>query len=490
MSGSTQLESASRPRAAIIGGGIAGLAAAHRLHSLRPDVELRLLERNSRLGGPLDTVRRDGWLVERGADSFTTKLPEAIALCRELGIAEQIVGTNSEHRRALVVRDGRLLPTPEGFVLMRANTIGGVLKSRALSWPGKLRLLAEPLVCVPATVRQPGYDESVARFATRRLGREAFERLVQPLLAGIYVADAERLSLAATMPEFLAAEREHGSLTRAAWRRLVRRTTQSMAPATDELAHGARYGLFVSLQGGLGELIDAIAAALPGGTVQRETSVERLARNEDGSWRLTLASAGRQCEETFDAVILATQAPLAAKLLESTDVELAGLVGRIRCASSAVVGLGFRREHVAHALDGFGFVVPAIERMALVAGSFASVKYPGRVPEECVHLRAFVGGALAPELVDRDDAELVATVRRELDRLLGLRGEPLWSDVARWRDAMPQYDVGHVQLVEAIEARTTALAGLALAGNAYRGVGIPQCIASGRAAAERIAALR
>lgn len=470
----------------MVGGGISGLAAAHRLHALFPTAELRVYERRKRVGGPLDTLHQDGWLIERGADSFTTKLPGAVELCRELGIAEEIIGTNEQHRRALVARGPRLQPTPAGFVLMRANSVAGVLRSPVLSLRGKLRLLAEPFVRRAAGIEQPQYDESVASFATRRLGREAFERLVQPLLAGIYVADAERLSLAGTMPEFLQAEREHGSLTRSLWR--GSQAAPSQQQQAENMSRGARYGVFVSLRGGVGQLVQSLMDALPVGTVETGAEVQQVARTDEGRWTLTVAGAAGTRAEHFDALVMATPAPRAAALLADVDTELAGRLARIRCASSAVIGLVCRREQIEHPLDGFGFVVPAIEGRDLVAGSFASVKYPGRVPDDIVHLRAFVGGALRPELTDLPDAELVQLARREFGELLGLRGEPVWSDVARWHESMPQYDVGHVPLVDGLMARAAQLPRFALAGNSYRGVGIPQCIAGGRNAAESVAA--
>ena len=232
-------------------------------------------------------------------------------------------------------------------------------------------------------------------------------------------------------------------------------------------------------------LVGALVDALPANCVHRGVEVARVDR-DSGGWRLRLIENGQPRDEAFDAIILAAQAPLAGRLLAGVDAELAGQLAKIRYASSAVIGLVCRREDVGHDLDGFGFVVPAVENRDLVAGSFASVKYPGRLPDGLVHLRAFAGGALRPELVDRGDDELVALARRELGELIGLRGEPLWSDVARWRESMPQYDVGHVTLVDDILARVATHPGLAVAGNAYRGVGIPQCIASGRGAAEAV----
>lgn len=472
-------------RLAIIGGGVSGLTAAHRLGHLLPHAELRLYEASGRLGGPLHTLHAGAAVLEQGADSFLTKTPWAIDLCRKLGLAGELVPTSEVHRRALVVRDGRLVPVPDGFVLMRPHNLAAVLKSPVLSRAGKLRLLAEPLVRAPAGISDADYDESVASFATRRLGREAFERLVQPLMAGIFVADATQLSLAATYPEFLAAEREHGSL----WAGLRHSRKQAAAPGNSAAAEpspgaGARYGAFVTLHGGMSRFIEALADQLPPGAVRLQTSVTCVAKTSDQRWAV---SAAGDIPETFDGVLIATPAPHASRLVESFDAALAQLLGRIECATSAVVTLVYPRAAVARPLDGFGAVVPTIENRPIVALSFPSVKFPHCSLAEHVPIRTFMGGVLRPELADRADDELAAVVRQQLAELVGASGEPLEMHVARWREAMPQYRVGHLKLVSQIEQQAVTHRGLELAGSAYRGVGIPQCIRSGHEAAERLA---
>ena len=481
------------PRIAVIGGGISGLAAAHRLRKLLPRAELRLFELGNRLGGPLHTLRSGDSLLEQGADSFLIKTPWALDLCRDLGLADQLIPTNEQHRRALVVRNGELLPVPEGFVLMRPQNLAAVLRSPVLSVAGKLRLMAEPLVRAPAAVQDPDYDESVASFATRRLGRETYERLVQPLVAGIFVADATRLSLAATFPEFLAAEREFGSL----WRSVRARRSEDASSGRDgampplgralgaERQAAARYGQFVTLRGGLSTLVAALAKSLGDDVVQLHTRVDGVSRS--GPRRFHIASAKHSESALFDGVILAASTSRSSNMLGELDPELAERLSRIEYASSAVVTLVYRRDQIAHSLDGFGVVVPTVEHSPMIAASFLNVKFPHSVAADRAVIRVFCGGVLRPELVHRDDAWLIEMATLELAELINARGKPLETHVARWVNSMPQYEVGHLQLVKEIEHRAATHHGLQLCGSGYRGVGIPQCVQSGQTAAERLA---
>jgi oxygen-dependent protoporphyrinogen oxidase len=463
------------------------LAAAHRLQRLLPHAQVQLFEASDRLGGPLYTLHSGDALLEQGADSFLIKTPWALDLCRELGLADQLTPTNEHHRRAFVVRDGRPLPVPDGFVLMRPQNLGAMLKSSVLSLRGKLRLLLEPLMRAPADSKNPNYDESLASFATRRLGRETYERLVQPLVAGIFVADATRLSLAATFPEFLGAERDHGSL----WRSVRSGKDEAVEPgeiyeAPSAKSHAAaRYGQFVTLRYGVSALVEALTASLPNGSIRKATPIKSLTVDGSSRW-IVKPETGPL--ETFDAAILATHAPVAGRMLSNLDPELSLQLASIEYASSAVVTLVYPGAQIAHPLDGFGVVVPAIENRPIVAISFLSTKFPSHAPAFRAVLRVFVGGALRPEMVEKTDEELIAIAQREMVQLLGARGEAIETHVARWRESMPQYHVGHLELVAEIESRVAEHPGLELAGNAYRGVGIPQCIRSGREAAERLAA--
>jgi oxygen-dependent protoporphyrinogen oxidase len=473
-------------RVAIIGGGITGLAAALWLVENTPAVEWELFESAGRLGGVLETERfeADGgeWLVERSADNFLTRDPWATDLCRRVGIEADLLPTDPARRRALVVARGVVRPVPPGFVLMSPWPLWPTLASPVLGIGGKLRLACEAFV----PRRRAETDESVASFARRRLGREAFERLVQPLVGGIYTADPERLSMRATLPQFVEQEREHGSLLRAAWRGA--RDSRSKREPTES---GARYGLFVAPRGGMQQMIDALADRLLRDRVRLSTpiaAVERLAVSSVGSeprWRV-VDDAGTE-RGRFDAVIVATPAHRAAELLRPLDPALAGELAAIDYAGASVVCLGLRAQQVTKPIDGFGFVVPAVERRGILAASFSSLKFPGRAPDGCLLARVFVGGALDPRRAELDDESLVRLATEELRSLVGLAGDPLWGRVVRWPRSMPQYHVGHVERVERIESLVSAIDGLELAGGAYRGVGVPQCIRSGEAAAARVA---
>lgn len=459
-------------RVAVVGGGISGLAAAHRLVELcraaQRRIDLHLFEASPRLGGVIATERSGGFVIEAGPDSFLSEKPAALRLCERLGLGERLIGTREELRRTYVVRGGRLHALPEGFLLLAPTRFWPLLTTPLFSWPGKLRMALDLLL---PRRRSPG-DESLTSFVTRRLGREALERVAQPLIGGIYTADPDRLSLAATMPRFLEMERTQRSLILAMWRQRRR----SELVASD--GSGARWSLFLSLDRGLQGLVDGLAQQLPEGVVHLAQPVRALQRTDTG-WCI---DGALHC----DAVVLALPAHAAAELARSTDAALADELGAIPYASSAIVNLAYRREDIPFPLDGFGFVVPHIERRVLLAATFSSLKYRGRAPAEFVLVRAFVGGALRPELVELGDSELLARVQHELGSLLGVRAQPTLTRIARWPQSMPQYHVGHLDRVARISARIAALPGLHLAGNAYRGVGIPDCIISGEAAAESV----
>jgi oxygen-dependent protoporphyrinogen oxidase len=329
-------------------------------------------------------------------------------------------------------------------------------------------------------------DESVASFARRRLGREAFDRLVQPLVGGIYTADPENLSLAATLPRFLEMEWQYRSLIRAAWQE--RKTHSRMKSELPGDASGVRYGMFVAPRRGMSSLVTAIIERLANATIRLRTPIEHLQRIADGRWRIASTQGPSDAGE-YDAVIIATPAHVAARLIEPFDADVASQLRAIQYASAAIACLGYRRGQISHPLDGFGLVVPAIERRQILAASFASLKFAGRAADDRVLIRVFIGGAMQPELLDRDDAELRTIACRELAQLLGVEGEPELAIIARWNNAMPQYHLGHLDRVRHIESLAAKWSGLHLAGSAYHGVGIPHCIRSGQLAAERAAHL-
>jgi oxygen-dependent protoporphyrinogen oxidase len=463
-------------QAVVVGGGLAGLAAAEQLLA-DGFGQVVVVEPADRCGGVLGTARRDGWLVERSADCFLAARPEGMELVDRLGLERDLVGVDPRVRRALVWHDGRAVPVPRGFRLLAPGRIDSILSSSLFSPAGRLRLLAERTV----PVRRDGEEESLEQFAVRRLGREAFERLVQPLAAGIWTADPARLGMAAACREFAEMEQTHGSLWAGERARLKN--------AAEEAGTGARYGQFVTFANGMQTLPDRLAEAVFGrGAIWLKGRAERLARH-DGRWRLTFTDREDRVEAVdADAIVLATPAPAAAVLLAGVDPRLAADLAGIAYAGSVIVSLGFRREAVTHPLDAAGLVVPRIAGRRVLAVSFSSSKFPDRAPPGCVLLRVFVGGALDPEAVGLDDAAVASLAHREVGDLLGISEDPLLVQIDRWDAAMPQYHIGHAERVGRIETAVSQHSGLALAGAAYRGVGIPQVIGSGRHAAEAVLA--
>ena len=455
----------------VIGGGITGLAAAHRATEVARErgltLDLTVLEARERLGGTIDTERADGFTIEAGPDSFLSEKPWALALCKRLGVEDQLVRTDDRYRKIFVWRAGRLHPLPDGFQLLAPTRIAPFLGTSLFSWPGKLRM-AMDLILPRGTA---GEDESLGAFVRRRLGAEALERVAQPLVAGIYTADPDELSLAATMPRFLELERRERSLILGLWRA----TRKAPQPGTS----GARWSLFVTFKQGMGQMIGALAARLPDSALQLKTRVAGIAR-AGGAWRVGVGDGGFDA----DAVIVATESHTASRLLRYVDPQVAMLLGDIPYSSAATVSLGYRREDVPHPLDAFGFVVPRTEGRALLAATFSSVKYPGRAPDGHVLMRCFFGGALDPAMLERGDRALIAQARDELRASLGITAPPVLTRLARHPASMPQYRVGHLARVETIERRIASSPGLFLAGGAYRGVGIADCVRSGEAAAE------
>jgi oxygen-dependent protoporphyrinogen oxidase len=444
-------------RTVVVGGGLAGLTAAHRLLERAPDDDVTVLEGAERPGGILGTVERDGFVVETGPDSILSEKTAAIELAERLGIADRLVRTHDAHRGAYVVWKGRLVRVPEGFSLMAPTRWGAWARTPIVSFWGKLRAALETVV-----PRARGGEESLARFVERRFGREVLDRLAQPLVGGIYGGDPERLSLEATMPRFVEMERAHGSVIRGMRARRRR--------ATEQAASGARYGLFVAFDRGMQVLVDALAERL-GERLRTATPVEGLERR-DGGW--TVRAGGERFEA--DRVVLALPAWRAAALVAPHHARLADALDAIPYGSAATVTFAWPREAVPHPMDAFGFVVPSVERRSILAATFSSVKWPGRAPAGEVLLRVFIGGAHAPDAADLDDETLVALARRELRALMGIEAAPRFSLVARYRRCMPQYQLGHRARADAIEAMQRELPGLRLAGNAYRGVGIPDTI--------------
>jgi oxygen-dependent protoporphyrinogen oxidase len=441
----------------IVGGGIAGLSAAFELQSR--GVTVRVLEASARVGGVIATDRFDDWVIDGGPDSLLVQKPAAVALCRELGIADRLVSTLTP-RTAYVLRDGRLHAIAEGSFLGFPITFSALARSRLFSLGAKVRMAAELLV----PRRTVDDDESIGAFVSRRFGQEAVDYLADPLLAGIHAGDVDRLSIRSLFPRLVDAERRSGSVIRALRALHVRPSPQ---------------GAFVSLPGGTGELVDTLLSALTPGTVVTGARATTLHRTAGYSIDSTVGRIQSR------SLVLAVPAYVTGSLLRPVDPTLAELCDAIPYASTATVAFGYRRDQVSHPLRGTGFVVPRSEGLALLAGTWVSSKWPGRAPEGHVLLRGFLGGGRDPHRLDDTDDELMDTARRELTDLLGISGDPLFSRLYRWTRQSPQYEVGHLQRVTSIERRLTALPGLFLTGSGFKAIGIPDCISDGRATAAR-----
>ena len=451
-------------RIVIIGGGISGLAAAHRVLELNQAVQVTILEASGRLGGTIQTESRDGFLIERGPDSFISEKPHAVALAKRLGLESRLIETNEKYRRSFIVRNGRLRPVPEGFQLLAPSRMWPFITSDIFSLTGKARMAADLLL--PRKNTNGTADESLASFVRRRLGIEALERMAQPMVGGIYTADPETLSLRATLPRFLEMEREHRSLILA-----MLRQNRAQKSGTS----GARYSLFLSFDRGMQVLVPQINADI-------RLNRRAVALNFDGQQWAIITDKDEQLKA--DGLCLAVPAYIAASLLSDTHERLAQKLRQIKYASTATINFGYRRTAIAHPLNGFGFVVPFIEKRSLIACTFSSVKFSGRAPDGYVLLRAFAGGALQPDIFALDESEIAVKVEADLRKLLNISEDPHFIEVAKWERSMPQYEVGHLERVDEIEKLVNELPALALAGNAYRGAGIPDCIRSGEAAAE------
>ncbi len=477
---------------AIVGGGIAGLATAYFLQEKARAqgraVNYTLIEGEPSLGGKIQSARENGFVVEGGPDSFITNKLAAIELCRELGLGDRLIRTNDAARKVFVWSRGALRPMPEGVMLIIPTRLMPFVRSPLISWPGKLRMGLDALI--PA--RRDGRDESLAHFVRRRLGNEALDRIAEPMIAGIYVADAEYLSLKSTFPRFIDMEMKYGGLLRGvlAQKRAARKASCQAKPSNGN-GHSNGNGngksdttMFMTLRGGLSELIETLTDRLDPGSIMTGRPAVDVCPDADGhGYQLTLHDGTRL---SADAVVFATPTYATANLLQDVDAALAAQLRSIRYVSTATVSLGFRRSDLEQGLDGFGFVVPRSEKRRVLACTYSSTKFDGRAPEGHVLLRAFVGGAHAEHLAELDDEVLEKMVRGELWSMMGIRARPVLSKVYRWHKANPQYDVGHAERVAQIEQLASAHRGIYLTGAAYRGVGIPDCVENGAHIADQL----
>ena len=457
-----------KPTFAVIGGGISGLSAAYYLQKRFASAAITVFESSSRVGGVLKTEKHQNFLVECSADMFVTQPSAAMELCRDLGIQDDLLQTQPVEDRAFIGLGKKIFPIPAGLSMMVPTKAQPIVDCEFLSDEGKSRFLSEHNVA--ATVSED--DESLKSFAVRRFGVEAYEKIIQPMVSGIYTADPDKLSMHATMQRFVDMEREHGSLIGA----MEQNRTDG-----DHQASGARYGMFRTPAGGMEALVTAITKALPKVKYETDVLVSKVSP-ETGSSKSGWSVDGK----SFDGVILATPAKATATMIVETDPQLANALSGITTASSAIVVLGVARSELKKDFGGFGIIYPHIDDGQVIALSFSSNKFALRCDDDHVLIRCFIGGAMQSELVDLNDEKLVEIAISQLDRSIGFSGETVFTEVCRWKNCMPQYHLGHLDRVRQIEQQVATHPNLEVAGNSYWGVGVPACIASGKAAAERL----
>jgi protoporphyrinogen/coproporphyrinogen III oxidase len=455
-------------RLAIIGGGISGLAAAFAVEERRRagvEIEYVLYEASARFGGVLVTDKVDGCILEAGADSFLTEKPWAIELCNKLGLGDQLIGSNDADRKTYILVHGKLIEMPDGLMFMVPTKLAPTVMSSLFSARTKLRMAREWF----HPPRKATGDETVAAFVERHYGSEMVDRLADPLLSGVYGGEAAQLSVRAVLPRFAEMEAKHGSLGRAMLSAMAR------APKTKPRP------LFTSLKEGMQQMVDALVAALDPASLKTETVVQAVAP-EAGGW---VVSAGLQSDQ-FDAVILALPTKAAAALLGQSAKDLAIELAGIDYSSSVTVALGYDQPVLNALPPGFGFLVPRSEGKRMLAATFVHNKFPHRAPNDRAILRCFLGGARGEQMLALSEDQILTIVRQELDQILGLKAEPLFTRVFKWKGAMAQYGVGHLDRLDRIDALRKKLPGLALAGNGYSGIGVPDCVRTGTAAVNEV----
>ena len=449
-------------RVVVVGGGISGLTAAYYLRRARKDLELTLLESRERLGGVITTLLRDGFVVEGGPDSFLIQKPWALQLCHDLGIEQRLVAPDPANRKVYVLSRGRLQALPPGLMMGAPTRLGPFLKTRLISWPGKLRMALD--LVLPR--RSGSEDESLGAFIRRRVGREALEKIADPILGGIHVSDADRLSLISTFPRLKELEKRHRSLI--------------LGMRSDSSREGGNAGSpFRTFPGGMAELVAAIEESLRGIEIRTGSPVRQVGRN--------LAVITRNEAIQADAVIVAMPPNAAGEILKAGFPDLAGGMGAIPSVSTATVSLAYRDASPSVALDATGFVIARGEKRRILACTWSSRKFAGRAPEGALLVRCFLGGESGDEILRQSDEMLVETAREELAELMGLRTAPILSMVYRWEKANPILEVGHPERLRRIEKSLESSRNLFVTGSGIRGVGIPDCVRDARNIARLVA---
>ena len=454
----------------VIGGGIAGLAAAYRLTQIAPDPAITLIESDPRLGGKILTERVDGFVIEGGPDTFLSLKSGGLDLCCELGLESRLHGTNESVRRTYVMRGNKLHELPEGLTGLIPSRFGPMARTSLISPLGKLRMGLEFLI----PPRYADGDETLAAFVERRLGRELYDRLIEPLMGGIYAGDGEQLSLASTFPELRQTELQHGGLLKGML------AAKKKAPSSKPTRK--KWSAFLTPTTGLAEIVESLEERLNGIEIRRGTRVVGVEAASPG-YQVRLES-GASLQAV--AIIFATPAFITADLISNLDTTLSTALRAIPYVSTATVSIAYPLDNIPRPLDGYGYIIPRAEGRAILACTWTSTKFPHRAPEGFGLIRSFVGRAGQEGALDVDDDDLLKLVLDELRRTLGITAPPVLHRIFRWPKAMPQYTLGHLDRLDVVESRLAAHPGLFVAGSAYRGIGIPDCISSGETAAEAV----
>ncbi len=456
----------------IIGAGISGLASAYRLskyeESTGAGLDIVIVEKGNRIGGTILTERTNEFVIEGGPDCFYTEKPDALKLVKELGISDRLIGTNNNNQGTFVLWKDRLHKLPEGVILMIPTRFTSFATSSLFSLKGKFRMGME--LFVPG--RKDGIDESLSEFTIRRFGKEALDRLAEPLVAGIHAGEPDTMSVRSSFPRFIEMEKRYRSLILGMLkaRKMMKKHSRSES-----------ISMFMTMRTGLKEIIDKLYEQMKGVTIQTGVYAQAIETDNHGNYGVTL-SDGKTMQA--DAVIIAAPAYAAGLLLRNLHKELSELLISIPYVSTATVSLAYSRDDFNHPLNGFGFVVPRKEKRNIMAGTWTSSKFSYRAPANTVLIRCFVGGAGNDGIVFKPDHELLKLIQTDLKDIMGIEAKPLLTRIYRWDKAMPQYTIGHEEKVKSIEQYTSNLKRIYLSGSAYHGIGISDCIKSGYKASE------
>lgn len=469
----------------IIGAGISGLSTAYFLkENSAEDLDITIIEKKSTLGGNINTQKFDGYLVEGGPDSFLSEKPWAMALCKRIGLTEELLPTNAEHQKTYIYSKKKLHPMPEGLILMIPTKVMPLAYSSLLSIPGKIRMGLE--LFIPK--RKSTSDESFGHFVQRRLGKEALNKIAEPFIAGVHGGDPNKMSIKASFPKFVAMEQEDGSLIKgmikrmANFKKMAEGKRASDNPNNNEAK--IRITMFMSLKGGMTTLVDTLLTKIKDAKIRTETTVTDISASDGG---YTVAIEGEDSIKA-DSVVICTPAYSASTIFRSLNRSLHEKLLTIPYASTSTISMSFKRSQIKKSIDGFGFVVPKAEGKRIIGSTWSSIKWAGRAPDDELLLRCFVGGSLHEKLLEKTDEEVMTMVLEDLKSIMDIEGEPVMSRMFRYKKAMPQYTIGHEERVEGIEFELKEHQGLFLTGSAYHGIGISDTVREAESTAKKVLA--